>query len=378
MKEQLDEELEKRFGKSFGERTEEDDKKSEDSLTRREFLKKTGLGAAGLSAMALIPSVSAFNIRTSNPLQYFNSSNPSEPNFKVNQTGDIDAGNANLAEIVANQVTAENKLKIPAKQSAEKNQEIWVDTANQKLKTRYNGTTYKADLTSTEIPKSVVHQWNANIYSDPWSDTVGNADMSVTGLSSSTFSNGEDSVSSDGQDDYGKASVENLGSKETFGFAMTWQASNLPDSSRVVYFGSYDTVNGSTGNISSINNGINDGGTITLNLRDDNGNASIVHTDNEYDDGSPHAIVINKKSDNTSDWEIYVDDMSSTVSTTVDRDQGFNHSNYVDQLDPYFFTENKDGSGRDYAPFKAGVFEINNQPYTQQEREDFVSRRPEV
>ena len=228
----------------------------------------------------------------------------------------------------------------------------------------------------TSIPDSVVNQYPFSTFGpSTWTDNVGSADMSVSGLTTDTFSNGEDSVLGDGTGDYGQSSADIIGNKETFGFAMTWQASSLSTSDNVVYHGIRETV--STGNFSYIDNNSN-GGTIRLLLRDDNGNSTQVGTDNQYDDGNPHSIIINKSSDSPSDWDFYIDDMSTTVSTSILADQGFSSSDFAGSLDPAFFAANSDGTIETHANIDIGIFEINNEPYTQTEREDFVSRRPEM
>lgn len=125
-------------------------------MTRREFLKKTGLGAAGLSALALLPFTSALNIKSSNPIQYFNSSRGSNPNFKVDSSGDISGSNADLVEIIADRVTANDELKVPTSDNTGNNRQVWLDKDNQELKARYNNTTYKTSLTSASVPDGTV------------------------------------------------------------------------------------------------------------------------------------------------------------------------------------------------------------------------------
>lgn len=65
------------------------------NISRRDFLKNIGVGAAGLGAMALLPSASAFNIRTSNPLQYFGSGS-SNPDFEVQTDGSMSVNSINI------------------------------------------------------------------------------------------------------------------------------------------------------------------------------------------------------------------------------------------------------------------------------------------
>lgn len=143
VEQRVQEELKKR---ERGQTDTSGENKSE-QMSRRNFLKRLGLGAAGAGALTLLPSASAFNIKSSNPIQYFNSSRDSNPNFKINQTGDINARDADLNQIIASRIEAGSELKIPTSNSTNNNNQVWIDTSNQELKVRYNDSTYRATLT---------------------------------------------------------------------------------------------------------------------------------------------------------------------------------------------------------------------------------------
>ncbi len=170
-----------------------------------------GTGAAGLGALAMLPSTSAFNIRSNNPLEYYNSSSQENPNFSVDTTGKIDAEQANLTELIADRVKASNELQIPTKstKTTDNNQQIWLDKSNQQLKTRYNNTTYKTNLISTAIPESGIARYtldNGDTSSgtaiDVWGDNDGTINGPTTGVSGAnqTYSTNE-AYSFDGVDD---------------------------------------------------------------------------------------------------------------------------------------------------------------------------------
>lgn len=87
VEEQVEEEVEKKVKEKIANQA-KPNKNTTDKLSRRDFLKKIGTGAAGLGALAMIPGSSAFNIRTSNPLNYYGN-NQNNPNFSVQPDGTL-------------------------------------------------------------------------------------------------------------------------------------------------------------------------------------------------------------------------------------------------------------------------------------------------
>lgn len=120
------EKLKRQINSSTGNKNGNLESYSNEEISRREFLKGAGTGALGLTALAFLPSASAFNIKSSNPLQYFNSSRSSNPNFKVNSSGDILGNKADVTELIANSVAANQELQLPDQQASE-NKKIWVE-----------------------------------------------------------------------------------------------------------------------------------------------------------------------------------------------------------------------------------------------------------
>lgn len=227
-------------------------------------------------------------------------------------------------------------------------------------------------------PQSVIHSYRASGFGTPWEDKVGSKDMSIVGgVSQSTFSNGETSVTADGLDDYGLIpGISDLpGRDEEFGIAFTIQY----DDSNVGTFEEYVFgVDDDAANVFGVPLGTSTGGVISLNLRS-SGNLLTVETQNKYGDGTPHAVVINKTGNNPSDIDIYVDDMS-TPAPDVDADnQGFTPSSYNDPgREGAVFCRNKDGTKTAFSDVNIGVLQFNSDAYTQDERDGFVARRPEV
>jgi len=88
--------------------------------------------------------------------------------------------------------------------------------------------------------------------------------------------------------------------------------------------------------------------------------------------------VINKTSNSASGINIYIDDMTNAQSTTTGNDGAFDNTNYSNSVNQGFYARNNDGAVDNHIATDAGAFEFNTVPYSQSEREDFVSRRPEV
>jgi len=229
-----------------------------------------------------------------------------------------------------------------------------------------------------DIPNTVVHQYRAEDFADPWPDNIGSADMSVSGLTSSTFNNNEDSVFGDGIDDHGTANgPQNFPQNETFGIAFTASFSSISEFSS--FLGVSDQSN--TANSTRIFTGLNGpNGAIEPWFGDGNENNLSVYTVNTFDDGSPHAIIVNKNGNSASDISIYVDDMSTQQSIIIERNENFDHTTFNQSGDLAFYARNNTGAGNiiDHISADIGIFEFNSEPYNQTEREDFVSRRPEV
>jgi len=220
-------------------------------------------------------------------------------------------------------------------------------------------------------PSSVTNQYVAPNFADPWPDEIGSATMSISGLTTSTI-NGDTFVSGDGSSDYGTASSENIGAQTTYGLAFTFKASssNVSD---------FDTMIGTAGpNFNYATRFRVYQNEMEASWRE-NGNKISV-TGGTIADGSVHTVIVNKTGDTAGDFEIYVDDMSSDVSSIRTDDGGLDSSNYSHTGDYGFWVVNQ-GSGSDISDHiqaDMATIEIGTEPYSESQRHDFRSRRPEV
>jgi len=225
------------------------------------------------------------------------------------------------------------------------------------------------DVLST-IPDSVQYQHRAEDFASPWPANIGTSSGTIIGgTSTTTFSNNQVAVEGDGNDDGVTADgPEQLPTNTTFGVAVTAQFTSTSND----IFGAVD----GSGNVADFRLS----GNLEFLVRDRvNGNALKVTTGtNEFADGNPHAIVINKRSNDANDIEFYVDDMSTDISA-VATNKAFSTSDYANDGSMGYFARAKDnGSLERHRNVKCGVFEWNTEPYSQSERDGFVSRRPEV
>jgi len=229
------------------------------------------------------------------------------------------------------------------------------------------------------IPDSVVHQydfvadWSQGATSVP--DGIGSADMSLTGDPVDATIGGESGAEGDGTDGYGSADgPQTIPQNQSMAIAFTYQASGLGGLD--TYMGSED---GSTTNRLRIYTGQSGtAGDIQIDLSDGNDNFLRVYTNNQYDDGTPHAVVINKTGNNASDISIYVDDMTTPVSDTDALNEAFDNTAYSNTQALAAWAWSASGSIQDYINSIYGVLEFNSAEYSESERQDFVSRRPEV
>jgi len=247
----------------------------------------------------------------------------------------------------------------------------------------YQATVSSADDTASQTvtvataPSSVTHQYRAEDFASPWPDNVGSADMSVSGLSASTFGSGDDSVTSDGTDDVGTANgPEDLPSNQSFGLAFTFSSTDETDNT--LWLGCRDSSGTPAFQIGDFDADDNSNGELYATFVDDNGNSLKVETNSSYTDGNVHLVVINKSGNNAADIDIYVDDMSTPVATTTRDDKAFDHSNYNIAADMEFHARNDDGTTDNHKALDSGLFEFNSDTYSQSERNNLKNRRPEV
>jgi hypothetical protein len=194
--------------------------------------------------------------------------------------------------------------------------------------------------------------------------------MSITGLAQSTFPDGDTSVFGDGVDDHGLAPAPNVFNQLTFGFAFTVNVQTA--SSSKAYLSADD---GTT----SYQITTDTGSQVRPFLQDDNGNRLSVVSPS-LTTNITHAVIINKSDDTPSGIDIYVDDMSTPVSTTTRDNSGYDSANASNSsVDMGFYARNLGGGSVDLnIDAEMGTIEFANSPYNQSQRDGFVSRSPEV
>jgi len=220
-------------------------------------------------------------------------------------------------------------------------------------------------------PNSLLHQYIAPSFAKPWPDEIGSANMTINNGLSTTTINGESFATGDGVDDSGESSADVLGDRKTFGIALTLRvdAANVSD---------FDVVAGiSDSSFNDILRIRHRGGDLEYNMRVNGARLSVQA--GPIDDNSVHPCIINKNGNSgASDMEFYIDDMSTAKSKTVNKSNVVDHTNWQYTGDWGFFCENVGGTVEDFINADIGTIEFNSEPYTQSERNVFVSRRPEA
>jgi len=234
-----------------------------------------------------------------------------------------------------------------------------------------------------DIPDSVVYQhdaiadWTSGDGSIP--DSVGSEPISLTGDFQDGTIGGKSGINGDGTDDYGLATTQSVFEQTSFGIATTIA---VPSGETEAVFGVSNSGSGTDRVLCDFGAGVTGGqgvnGAINFEIVDANGNGLGVATDATFDDGSNHAVIINKSGNSVGDISIYVDDMSTAQSDSDIFNENYDPSNHSQSRDLAYFARNNGGSITNHLSMIAGVFEFNNQPYSQSERDSFVSRRPEV
>jgi hypothetical protein len=196
--------------------------------------------------------------------------------------------------------------------------------------------------------------------------------MAVNGLTASTFSDGSDAVYGDGSDDGLADGPQTLPTNEAFGIAFTHQFSNSTDGD---YFWGATSSTGATIGLRDTDYFSGTLGRPNFRFIDDSGTTISVELDNAIDDGNPHNIIINKTGTDAGDIDIYVDDMSTSASSTVQGGGTFDHQNYTGDADMAFYGRNDNGTVGNRQESYHSIFEFNSDVYSQSEREDFASNR---
>jgi hypothetical protein len=209
---------------------------------------------------------------------------------------------------------------------------------------------------------------------------VGSADIVLNGPSNDLLG-GKKGSQSDGIDDFGITSTPspsdpaNIPQNKTFGFAVLFQdfATFGRDAD---YFG-VDNSNSAFRLLDNDSFGPNE--TISLLLRDSNGNEVLTSIDKTIGINNPALLIVNKNGNTAQDVKFYTNNsLSNPISTVINRSTGFDHNNYSQTLNMGFFGRNTASGIDKQRKFKCNLFEFSTKPYSQSERKALEKRRGEV
>jgi hypothetical protein len=110
-------------------------------------------------------------------------------------------------------------------------------------------------------------------------------------------------------------------------------------------------------------------------LSDKRGNGINVETSTGHIDGSPQLLLVTKSGDDAADIDLFVDDMETAKSQTVNVNGGFTTADYLPSIDMGFFCRNTGFTGTTgFLDFKAGRFQFFDAALTEQERKSVKNR----
>jgi hypothetical protein len=234
---------------------------------------------------------------------------------------------------------------------------------------------------AVRTPNSVVHQYRGQNFTDSvWADSVGEADIILNGPQNAVLDGSESvkSGKSDGVDDFGITSTNSpsnpsdLPENESFGVAFTFQSQDKTNKS--AWFGCESQTSDVFFRVIDVDALDGSNGELLFNLNDGTDSLNVETTDS-FADGQVHLVCINKKSNNPSDVNIYVDDMTTPVS--VNASGQFDNTSYSLNRDMTFFANNRTSVDQ-FKSFFAGLFEFNEDIYDSVDRQNLKTRRPEV
>jgi len=223
----------------------------------------------------------------------------------------------------------------------------------------YDGTAYvnsfnnpgvTADLPSNAIPDSAIYWWDPSAFASPWVDEVVSESMTINGgLSSTTFGDGSDAVSGDGNDGHGLAA-----NRDVLYNSMSIEVEiSSTTTSAAFILGSNDNTNGITCMIMFNQDGDFNyiDGSMALFLSDETNQFSFSY-DGGFNDGNKHKVSFIVNDATTSDASMIVD--GSTVTPTVDRADGVNFSGLTLNYDMAYWARNFTGTVKDFYNGKLG------------------------
>jgi len=191
-------------------------------------------------------------------------------------------------------------------------------------------------IPDSEADQKLIHRWVLDDVNGTVEDSVGNADGTNNGISSISGDwLGGSAGEGDGLSHISTSTLGAFGSALTTDFAIAY---------------SFTTTATSLGRVTAVGNSADstalypaiDNGVLTLPLSDSSGNIIGNETNSAtFNDGEQYRVVLNKKTNDPSNFEIWVNQVEEATSVSVD--QGFNTTTDFDE-DLALFAWNNSGS----------------------------------
>jgi len=232
---------------------------------------------------------------------------------------------------------------------------------------------YSRILGPGSFPSSAIHRWRYDEGSGSTAaDSIGNWDGYLNGPSrvSGNWVGGE-ALDGDGSSDY----VDYGSSSRSFGsildsdFALL--ATIKTSSESGVWFGSRD---GGNMNLLWGMDRVDAGdGQVEFQLRSEDDTDGVLYTDKRFDDNSKYRVVFNKKTNDASNWEMWINETKQSVTLSRDNFSG-NVADFNQNL--YSHAENDSGSDTSHFPGVLDDLIFTDDSLTSQEILDDYSNQP--
>jgi hypothetical protein len=232
--------------------------------------------------------------------------------------------------------------------------------------------------TETAPPATVTNQYKGrNFSTDQWKDSTGESDLLINGVSADLLG-GSKSGAGDGTDDFAIASSTSLASPADLGeiekFAIAFTINSTDTTNNSFWFG----TTGSGGELSVIDR--NASGEPQFQLVDGNSNALRVSANKNICDGDNNLVIIQKTSNDASDIDFYINDVTNPVQKTIDSNGNFSNQSYDPSNVPpmILYALNNGGSATNFKQVNYAHWEFNTDVYGIEERKALENRLPEL
>jgi hypothetical protein len=227
-------------------------------------------------------------------------------------------------------------------------------------------------------PQTVLHRYRGSDFTgSTWPDSIGSADLTVTGASSATLGpNDADAVSFDGVDDNAESTLaggngpERTPNNLTFGIAMAFEATA---ESNTDLWGVFDGSNSFQINDKAVRDGTIGEAQIVLN---EPNNTIRVESTVDVFDQTVKLLVINKNGSTASDIEFFLagNSTSSPIGTAVRTSGTFDEVGYS-MSDPLTIGGVQEtGTVGNFKTATISHLEFNSAPYSSQDMSELVTR----